>query len=85
MTTALGSLAMQQASPTENTMSKIKQFMYYLVTHPDAIVVTYHANNMVLKAHSDASYLSKSNARSCAGVNFSCPTTHLPPPTAEQY
>ena len=54
--------------------------MYYLVTHPDAIVVTYHTNNMVLKAHSDASYLSKSNARSCAEVNcFMSNNTSSPP------
>ena len=37
--------------------------------HPDAIV-TYHAINMILAAHSDASYLSKSNARSRAGGHF---------------
>jgi hypothetical protein len=61
MLPALGTLATQQASPTKNTMKKIKQFLDFAVTHPDA-VVTYHASDMVLAGHSDASYLSKSNA-----------------------
>ena len=69
MTTALGSLATQQSSPTTNTMAKIKQFLDYAATHPDAIV-TYHPSNMVLAAHSDASYLSEINARSRAGGHF---------------
>ena len=57
MLAALGSLASQQANPTENTMKKVKQFLDYAVTHPDAII-TYRASNMVLFGHSDASYLS---------------------------
>jgi hypothetical protein len=61
MLPALGTLATQQASPTKNTMKKIKQFLDFAATHPDA-VVTYHASNMVLAGHSKASYLSKSNA-----------------------
>ena len=69
MTTALGSLATQQSSPTTNTLAKIKQFLEYATTHPDAIVA-YHASNMVLAAHSDASYLSDTNARSRAGGQF---------------
>ena len=43
MLPALGTLATQQASPTKNTMKKIKQFLGYAATHPDA-VVTYHAS-----------------------------------------
>ena len=54
MLTALGSLATQQANPTTTTLSKVKQFLDYAATHPDAIV-TYQASNMVLAAHSDAS------------------------------
>jgi hypothetical protein len=69
MTTALELLATQQLSPVTNTMAKIKQFLDYSATHPDAIVM-YHASNMVLAAHSDASYLSETNARSCAGGHF---------------
>jgi hypothetical protein len=62
-------LATQQASPQKNTMKKIKQFLDFAAMHPDA-VVTYHASDMVLAGHSDASYLSKSNARSRAGGHF---------------
>jgi hypothetical protein len=69
MLPALGMLATQQATPTKNTMKKIKQFLDYASTNPNA-VVTYHASNMVLARHSDASYLSKSNARSRAGGHF---------------
>jgi hypothetical protein len=53
MLTALGSLAMQQANLTVNTMIKVRQFLDYAATHPDA-TVTYHASNMVLAGHSDA-------------------------------
>jgi hypothetical protein len=69
MLTALGSIATQQANPTKNTMIKVKQFLDYASTHPDAIV-TYHASEMVLTAHSDASYLLEANARSQAGGHF---------------
>ena len=69
MLTALGSLATQQANPTQNTMKKVKQLLDYAATHPDAIV-TYNASDMVLAAHSDASYLSKSNAQNRAGGHF---------------
>jgi hypothetical protein len=41
----------------------------YLETHPDA-TIRYHASNMVLHIHSDASYLSVSNARSRLGGLF---------------
>ncbi len=61
MLPALGTLATQQASPTKNTMKKIKQFLDFATMHPDA-VVTYHASDMVLAGHSNTSYLSESNA-----------------------
>ncbi len=69
MLPALGTLATQQAIPTKNTMKKIKQFLDFAEMHPDA-VITYHASNMVLAGHSNALYLSKSNARSRAGGHF---------------
>ncbi len=43
MLPALGMRATQQASPTKNTMKKIKQFLDFAATHPDA-EVTYHAS-----------------------------------------
>eukprot|EP00804_Cyclotella_cryptica_P002793 CCRYP_009348-RA/>CCRYP_009348-RA protein AED:0.05 eAED:0.04 QI:0/0/0/1/1/1/3/0/1214 len=69
MLPALGSLATQQAAPTQNTMSKIHQFLDYAMTHPDAMI-TYRASNMILAVHSDASYLSETKARSRAGGHF---------------
>ena len=69
MLTALSTIATQQSSPTEQTMQKVKQFFDYSSTHPSAIV-TYHASDMVLAGHNDASYLSKSKARGRAGGHF---------------
>ena len=69
MLPALGTMATQQANPTENMMKKVKQFLDYAATHPDAIV-TYKASNMVLAIHGDASYLSEPKARSRAGGHF---------------
>jgi len=59
MLTTLGSIATQQVNPAENTTQKVKQFLDYATTHPDAIV-SYHASNTVIAGHSDAFYLSKS-------------------------
>jgi hypothetical protein len=41
----------------------------YLATHPDA-TIRYHASEMILHIHSDASYLSLSNTRSQLGGMF---------------
>jgi hypothetical protein len=64
MLVALGSIATQQANPTENTMKKVRQFLDYASTHPDAIV-TYHTSDTSL------------NQRHAAGqVDISsCPAT----------
>jgi hypothetical protein len=43
----------------------------YLATHPDA-TIRYHASDMKLHIHSDASYLSVSHARSRLGGLFYC-------------
>ena len=69
MLPALGSIATQQTSPTENTMKKINHFIDYAASHPNAII-TYRASDMVLAAHSNASYLSESKTRSRAGGHF---------------
>jgi hypothetical protein len=69
MLVALGSLAVEQANPTENTMKKCKQFLDYAATQEDA-VITYRTSDMVLAIHSDASYLSEPKARSQAGGHF---------------
>ena len=69
MPVALGLIATQKSSPTANTRHNIKQLLEYAATHLDA-AVTYLAINMVLAAHSDASYLSETKAQICAGGHF---------------
>ena len=69
MLTALSAIASAQAEPTEDTMKCCKLFLDYAATHQDAII-TYHASDMVLVVHSDASYLSEPKARSRAGGHF---------------
>ena len=71
MLCALGSLASQQANPTQKTMERVRQFLDYAASNPDA-VITFRASDMVLALHSDASYLSETNARSRAGGHFFC-------------
>ena len=63
MLVALSAIASEQASPTEETMRKTKQFLDYLALYPYAID-TFSASSMVLTAHSDASYLTEPQARS---------------------
>jgi hypothetical protein len=69
MLPALGSLTAQQANPTQNTKKIVHQLLDYTATHPNAII-TYQTSNMVLEGHSNASYLSETNACSRAGRHF---------------
>ena len=65
----ISAIASQSATPTEDTMYQTKQLLDYVVTQEEA-VLTYHASDMKLAAHSDASYLSEPKARSRAGGHF---------------
>ena len=69
MLTALSSITSNQAEPTKETMLNIKFFLDYAASNQDAII-TYRASNMVLAMHSNASYLNKPKAQSCAGGHF---------------
>jgi len=69
MLTALSTIASAQSEPTEETMTRRKQYLDYAATHQDAII-TYKKSDMVLLVHSDASYLSEPKARSRAGGHF---------------
>ena len=71
MLVALIALASEQASPIKNTMEKVMTFLDYSSSQEEA-VITYHASDMVLACHSDASYLSEPGAMSLAGGHFSC-------------
>jgi hypothetical protein len=80
MLAALGSIAApQQANLTKNMMKKVRQFLNYASTHPDAFV-RYHVSDMVLPGHSDALYLSKSKAHSRAGGHFFMSNNTAKPP-----
>ena len=79
MLVALSAIASEQATPTEKTLQKIKQFLDYAASQEDAIL-TYHASNMVLAVHSDASYLSEKKARSRAGGHFFLSADQEDPP-----
>jgi hypothetical protein len=65
----LSTIASKQAKGTENTMLKTKQLLDYLVMHPDT-TVRFHASDMILNIHLDASYLSEANAHSRACRHF---------------
>jgi hypothetical protein len=62
----LSALGTQQAKPREGTMAHTRQFLDYVGSQEEAIL-TYSASDMILAAHSDASYLSEPEARSRAG------------------
>ena len=65
----LNSLATAQTKGTEETLKAMKHFLEYCATHPDA-TIRFHASDMILKIHSDASYLSETEARSRVGGYF---------------
>ena len=47
---SLSEIAGQQSKPTEKTKKQVKQFLDYMVTHPDA-VIRYYVSDMVLNVH----------------------------------
>jgi hypothetical protein len=62
---ALSSIAVEQTKATEITMSRCTQILDYLSGHLNA-TIPFHALDMVLNIHSDASYLLEEKARSRA-------------------
>ena len=78
---ALNDLASAQSQGTESVLSEVTQLLNYCATHPDA-VVRFHASDMVLHIHSDASYLSASKARSRLGGFFHLSSRLDPPDVA---
>jgi hypothetical protein len=67
----LNDIATEQTKATEKTQAATNQLLDYLATHPDA-TIRYHASDMILHIHIDASYRSVSNARSGLGGLFFC-------------
>jgi hypothetical protein len=65
----LNDIATEQTKATERTQAATNQMLDYLAAPPDA-TIRYHASDMVLHIHSDAYYLSVSNAQSRLGGLF---------------
>ena len=80
MSVALGTIAAQQASATQVTTKYVTHLLYYCHTHPGA-KVHYHASDMILHIHSDASYNSEAKARSWDGGHFYLGKTESVRPT----
>ncbi len=80
MLVALGTLASAQSKGTEATAIAITQLLNYAATHSNT-TITFHASDMYLHVHSDASYLSVPKGRSRAGGHFflGAPTTSTKP------
>ena len=64
--TALSELSSAQATATDATKRACQQFLDYCASHPDG-AIRYHASDMILKLHSDSSYLNAVSARSRQG------------------
>ncbi len=83
MLPALGTLAAAQTKGTVATAEAATKLLNYAATHPDA-VVHFNASDMILHVHSDASYLSESEARSrAAGFFFLSSNYDVTPPDAK--
>ncbi len=55
---ALSSIAVEQMKATEKTMGRCVQMLDYLASNLEA-KVRFHASDMIMNIHSDASYLSE--------------------------
>jgi hypothetical protein len=66
---ALSTIAVNQTKATKRTMERCTQLLDYLAHNADA-KVRFHASDMILNIHSDASYLSEAKARSTACRHF---------------
>jgi Reverse transcriptase (RNA-dependent DNA polymerase) len=66
---AVTHLSSLQAQPTQNVLQAAQRVLAYCSRYPNN-ALRYYACNMVLHIQSDASYLSRPNARSVAGAIF---------------
>jgi len=76
---ALSALASVQSKATKHTLELVTWLLDYAATNPNSIL-TYKKSDMILAAHSDASYLSKCEARSRLGGHFYCTSDMEEPP-----
>jgi hypothetical protein len=69
LTMPINILASEQSNATEVTADKVIKLLNYCNTHQET-KIRYHASDMILHIHSDASYLSENEAKSRAGGFF---------------
>ena len=69
MLMALSIIATEQTQGTQTTKEKAEHFLTYAASHPNASI-KFYKSNMILKIHSDTSYLSECQGRSRAGGHF---------------
>jgi hypothetical protein len=62
-------LESEQTKATSDTADKVIKLFNYCNTHPET-KIRYHASDMILYIHSDASYLSEREAKSRSGGFF---------------
>ena len=67
----LNSISTEQTKATEKVQASSDQLLDYLTTYPDA-TIHYHASDMILHIHLDASYLSVSKPRRHIGGKSYC-------------
>jgi hypothetical protein len=77
MLVTLGTLADAQTKATTNTLAHVTQFLDNACIHPDA-TIRYSSSPMILTIHSDASYLSESEAWSRVGGIFYLSSPYQP-------
>ena len=65
----LSALAAEQSNGTERTARAINKLLNYCATHPNA-GIQYKPSDMILRLHSDTSYLTEPKARSRIGGHF---------------
>jgi len=65
----LSAIGMNQAAATQNTLTECEKLLGHLSLHPND-GITFKASNMILAAHSNASYLSKSKSHSREGAHI---------------
>jgi hypothetical protein len=66
LTMPINVLASEQSRATADTTDKVIKLLNYCNTHPET-KIRYHASDMILHIHSDASYLSEREAKRRAG------------------
>ena len=69
LSVTLSAFAAEQSKSTEKTAKAVKKLLNYCATNPDA-AIRYKPSEMILRLHSDASYLTEPKARSRTGGHF---------------